>query len=157
MTVPQRYRRIAQPGDCKLSLRSNDHDGWLLLDGRTVAKTNLPLLFQAMGWTNPTAQLPDFRGRLPAGVSAGAVVGAASGGSTVTLGVEHLPAHAHGYTDSTAVATSQSGGLLSGLAPLLNGLTSSAASKTTAAAGQGQPVALPMPPHVGIGIFIFAG
>lgn len=90
--------------------------GWIFADGRTLlADTPYQALRTAYiaagfpwgqdGGGNP--KIPDARGRVPAGVDAGAgrlsgaTLGAAMGAQTHTLTSAEMPVHAHGVNDPT--------------------------------------------------------
>lgn len=82
--------------------------GWLICDGAVVLRASYPELFAAIGEIHgagdgvTTFALPDMRGRFAMGGTPGAV----GGSSSVTLHVEHMPAHDH---DVKLMGTSSSG------------------------------------------------
>lgn len=47
----------AKAGDLKYSVRTDDHDGWLLCDGRSISQTQYPELYSIIGEA--------FKGKLP--------------------------------------------------------------------------------------------
>lgn len=55
-------------GDVKHSLKSDDHDGWLLCNGKAVSRTDYSLLYSVIGTkfgsgtNSSTFNLPDYRG-----------------------------------------------------------------------------------------------
>lgn len=98
-------------------------NGWLLCYGQEVNRSDYPNLFAAIGTTfgagdgSTTFNLPDLRGRVPAGkdnmggtpanrlTTAGSGVdgptlGAAGGSQAHTLTTAQMPAHAHTATDA---------------------------------------------------------
>lgn len=98
-------------------------NGWLLCYGKAVNRADYPNLFAAIGTTfgacdgSTTFNLPDLRGRVPAGkdnmggtpanrlTTAGSGVdgptlGAAGGSQAHTLTTAQMPAHAHTATDA---------------------------------------------------------
>lgn len=103
-------------------------NGWLLCYGQAVSRTDYPNLFAAIGTTygtgdgSTTFNLPDLRGRVPAGkdnmggtpanrlTSAGAgitgtTLGAAGGSQSHTLDATQIPAHNHTGTTGNESAT----------------------------------------------------
>jgi microcystin-dependent protein len=90
--------------------------GWVLCDGSAIDRNQYQRLFNAISTTygngngSSTFNLPDLRGRTPAGkddmggaaanrlstVVAGATLGAVGGAETHTLSTPQLPVHAHG-------------------------------------------------------------
>jgi len=98
-------------GDYKWSCRSNDYNGWILCDGRSVARDDYINLFHvtgtAFGSTNSNSfNLPNFQGRVMAGASSSHVVGVALGAETHTLDVTQIPGHTHtGSTGSAGAHT----------------------------------------------------
>lgn len=88
--------------------------GWLLCDGTQKSQTAFPTLYAALGNTYGSDSggqftLPDFRGRVIVGATAGASGanvatglsrGSVGGTSTVTLTEAQIPAHYHGPGNS---------------------------------------------------------
>ncbi len=76
-------------------------NGWLLCDGREVARADFPDLFTAIGerWGSgdgtTTFNLPDLVDKFPRG----GTVGGANGGGQVTLDISNIPAHTHDVSD----------------------------------------------------------
>lgn len=74
----------------------------LLCDGRAVSREDYDTLFAAIGTTygpgdgSTTFNLPDFRDRFPVGKSV-TKAGGTSGGGTVTLTDQQIPAHNHRF------------------------------------------------------------
>lgn len=96
--------------------------GFLLCHGQAVSRADYAALFAAIGTTHgagngsTTFNVPDLRGRVPAGKDdmggaaagrltaagsgvAGATLGAAGGAETHTLTAAQMPAHAHAISD----------------------------------------------------------
>lgn len=103
-------------------------DGWLLCYGQAISRATYSHLFAVVGTTfgagdgSTTFNVPDLRGRVPAGkdnmggtaagrlTTAGAGVdgvtlGAAGGAQTHTLTTPQMPLHAHGVSDPTHAHT----------------------------------------------------
>jgi len=99
-------------GDTKTSVISNDHMGWLLCDGRTVAISDFEFLFNVIGYSyggsGDNFRLPNAAGRVPGIVGTGTDANSSTFtialGSTIgeyqhTLTVAEMPTHNHGVTD----------------------------------------------------------
>jgi microcystin-dependent protein len=118
-------------GEYKLSARSEDFQGWLLCDGRSLDRVQHKALFDVIGTTfgsqnAQTFTLPDYRGRVigqpgqGAGLSTRAM-GAAVGSETHALTASEMPSHfhtgtvdsagAHAHTASTAAAGAHTHGI----------------------------------------------
>ncbi len=95
-------------GTVLATARSAAPTGFLLCDGSAVSRTTYATLFSAIGTTygagngTTTFNLPDLRGRVPAGVDGAAgrlaandALGNSGGVETVTLTVNQIPAHDH--------------------------------------------------------------
>ena len=98
-------------GDIKHSVRSDDHAGWLLCNGREVSTTTYSDLNNVISANFGTAsntdvfKLPDARGRVlgsinPSGPSGTTslttrLLGAKVGEESVRLTVDQMPAHTH--------------------------------------------------------------
>lgn len=103
--------------------------GWLLCYGQAVNRTTYAALFTAIGTTwgsgdgSTTFNLPDMRGRVPAGKDNmggsaasrltsggsgvnGATLGAVGGSETHTLTVTQIPAHGHPYRSRSDTVSS---------------------------------------------------
>lgn len=107
-----------QPGDLKWSARSADFKGWLMCNGRTLSRTEFPLLFEAIGTTYGSTNaanfmLPDCRGKALGASGQGQgltnrVIGDIVGTETRTLGTNELPTHSHGASSASAGTHSHS-------------------------------------------------
>ena len=97
-------------GDIKHSVRSDDHAGWLLCNGREVSKPIYLDLFNVINenfnvgsTSGSTFNLPDARGRVLGGINpsesgsdlATRLLGAKVGEENVTLTVAQMPEHTH--------------------------------------------------------------
>lgn len=113
ITREREWARDNAPGDTKFSFqRRSQEPDWLLCDGRAVSRTTYADLFDAIGTDHgvgdgsTTFNIPDFRGRSPAGMdnmgtargsanvntSAGAdILGGTDGAETKTLSDNNLP------------------------------------------------------------------
>lgn len=100
-------------GDIKHSVRSDDHAGWLLCNGREVSKPIYLDLFNVINenfnvgsTSGSTFNLPDARGRVLGGINpsesgsdlATRLLGAKVGEENVTLTVAQMPEHTHTVT-----------------------------------------------------------
>jgi microcystin-dependent protein len=92
-------------GDTKTSSVEYDHYGWLICDGRSLSKTEYPLLFDVIGYSfggsDISFSLPDPRGRVIGYTGSGAglttrTAGTSVGAETETLDISEMPAHNHG-------------------------------------------------------------
>lgn len=81
-------------GDIKLTTRTAADPGWLICDGTAVSRTTYHALFGVIGTTYgagdgiATFTLPDWRGRVPLGVSLTYPLGTTGG--SATLNIQHL-------------------------------------------------------------------
>ncbi|WP_416358236.1 hypothetical protein ACLNGM_10130 [Aureimonas phyllosphaerae] len=157
----ERYKRIAQPGDCKPGLQTGDHDGWLLLDGRTITRKAYPQFFAKLKIVGDEAVLPDSRDRLLIGAGGKLKVGERSGSSTLTLTADHLPAHKHATDKVATAATASQKAILTGvgLGDVTKPPTTSvvAGEAQTGSTGAGKAIDLPTPPHLALALFVFTG
>jgi hypothetical protein len=168
-------------GDIKSSYQTNDHAGWVRLDGR--AKTALSATQQTRATAlGIGANLPNDDGRLLAGTTSGQPVGQMSGASsTITLVQNNLPnvpltagsagAHTHPFTTS---GDQQSGSALSfsneivragnntgSLTLSLNGTAASAGAHTHTIQLNGgvtqEPITVPPPASIALNFFMYLG
>lgn len=122
---------LAEPvGAIKMWLLTTAPSGWQFCFGQALSRSTNAALFAAIGTTygagdgSTTFNLPDLRGRVPAGRDDmggtaanrlttggsgvdGATLGAAGGAENVTLTAAQLAAHAH--TASTTITTASAG------------------------------------------------
>lgn len=139
---------------------------WLRLDGKTEYQRASYPEFVAkaggMGWFLAGSTASTFKlVKVPVGTATVASgfdnpAGQTIGSDSVTLLGEHLPEHDHSYTDATATPTAGKAGLVSGLLPLLTGMTTTNPEKRTGKAGSGKPVPI-KPPGFVAHLFVFAG
>jgi microcystin-dependent protein len=90
--------------------------GWALCDGQLMAISQNPTLFSLLGTTyggngTSTFGLPDLRSRVPMHVGTSPagntyVQGEIGGEENVSILSSNLPSHNHGFTGTTATATS---------------------------------------------------
>lgn len=91
----------AVTGEIKMIAANSTPTGWLVCNGTAVSRTTYAALFAVIGTTfgsgdgSTTFNLPDMRDRFPVGAGSTFSVGASGGDSTVTLGINNLPAHNH--------------------------------------------------------------
>jgi len=125
--------------------------GWYLCDGRLLAISENTVLFQLIGTTyggdgQTTFALPDLRGRGPVHQGGGQTIGEAAGTETVTVGVTHLPAHAHAATASGgAQTTDRPAGAVPAVPGWYDNLAVATPSTQLGTTGGGQPVGLRSP------------
>ncbi|MGC3957534.1 MAG: tail fiber protein [Verrucomicrobiota bacterium] len=88
--------------------------GYLQCDGSAVSRTTYAALFAVMGTAygagdgSTTFNVPDFRGRTLLGAGTGAGLsnrtrGQTGGAETITLALDQIPLHQHGYTQATGI------------------------------------------------------
>ncbi|EJL71435.1 hypothetical protein [Chryseobacterium populi] len=88
-------------GDVKPSYSTTDHDGWYLLNGRSISTLPQAAQDNASGILGITTSLPDATGRYSIG-TASATTGNVTGNNTVTLVRANLPSFNFSYsTNST--------------------------------------------------------
>lgn len=92
----------ANIGDVKLSFRQSDHEGWFLLNGRSIgsiANATAAASATSLGLT----ALPDARNKFLKGKTSAEAIGAAGGSSSILISQANLPAFA--FTPSGATDT----------------------------------------------------
>ena len=158
MERPANYSSLRRIGDLKHSARRSDHDGWILLDGRTIARADYPKLFAVLDIAADEVTLPNGTDALLLGAGGRLKAMERGGANTVTLTLDNLPEHAHGYTDAPAEPAMGKAGLLGSVLPVATGLTTSQPGKTTDKAGKANPTPVEIKPvAIGANIFIYAG
>src|SRR5512132_2633636 len=79
--------------------------GWMFCDGQLLSIAENETLFQLIGTTyggdgQTTFALPDLRGRIPVHQGNGFALAQAGGDEKVTLTVQQIPSHSHGFIAS---------------------------------------------------------
>jgi microcystin-dependent protein len=91
------------PGEIKMWPTASAPTGYLLCDGSSVSTTTYATLFAVVGYTfggsGASFTLPDYRGKMPIGVSGSYALASTGGAATTTLITANLPSHTHSITD----------------------------------------------------------
>jgi len=104
---------MAQPyvGEIRLFAGNFAPAGWMLCDGQLLPISENETLFQLIGTTyggdgQSTFALPDLRGRVPIHFGNGFIQAETGGAEQVTLTVNQIPSHTHGFMASADPANS---------------------------------------------------
>jgi microcystin-dependent protein len=121
--VENRFRNMnLDIGDYKWSASSDDFNGWLRCDGRSLSRTDYFELFHVIGTSFgsddiSTFKIPDMRGRVLGGVGNSGNVGDAThalghsvGVENVTLNNTQIPSHSHTGTSNASLTGITSSG-----------------------------------------------
>ena len=166
---------VSVVGDIRLSVLSEDHNGWLVCDGRELSRTTYPNLFQVLGTAfNTTAgpttfQIPDARGRALGAMGLGSglterSMGAYVGVDSLSLQSSNLPAHTHTHAGGLSLSNKdtpynwEDGSIqtMDGVGPI-NSLDEEGTIKSTTTTGGGQTISL-FQPTVFLGsLFVYSG
>jgi len=125
------------PGEIKMWPTASAPTGYLLCDGSSVSTTTYAALFAVVGYTfggsGASFTLPDYRGRMPIGVSGSYALAATGGAATTTLITANLPSHTHSITDPrhTHNAITQTSGSSSSGAQYTNSFSGSVDTTST--------------------------
>jgi microcystin-dependent protein len=103
---------MAQPfiGEVRMFAGNFAPAGWMFCDGTLIPIDQFDTLFNLIGTTyggdgQTNFALPDLRGRLPMHVGGGFALAQTSGTETVTLSVQQIPSHNHGFLATTNIGT----------------------------------------------------
>jgi len=95
---------MAQPyvGEIRMFAGNFAPAGWMFCEGQLLPIAEFETLFQLIGTSyggdgQITFAIPDLRGRLPLHRGAGLTLAQAGGEEQVTLTVQQIPPHAHGF------------------------------------------------------------
>lgn len=155
------YLKPLEVGDIKHSMQSDDHNGWMICNGRSLSRADYPELFAVIGTSfgsndSSTFNLPDARGRVIGTIGTGSglssrTLGQAVGSESHTLTVNELPAHSHTYTRQNGVQT---------IAAASGGATTAADEPTvtdnTSSVGGGQSFSVMQPTLFMGNVFVFS-
>ena len=156
-------------GDIKYSAQSADHNGWILLDGRSIATLNAGQQANAVG-LGFAASLPNASNTLL--VDNGSAPGSITGSNTAVLAQTNLPNfNFTGTTNTTGNHTHTYDALSSGIPNTKNGAKNSSggnSGSTTGAAGNhnhtlsfntggsGTPISI-VPKTLSANVFVYLG
>ena len=103
------FLRPTEIGDIKYSINQQDHNGWMICDGRSLSRTEYSDLFAIIGTSfgsnnSTTFKLPDNRGRVMGGIGQASGLtnrhlGDSVGEETHTLTISEMPSHSHTIND----------------------------------------------------------
>ena len=107
---------IRHVGDIKMSILTSDHHNWLVCNGRSLLRSEYPVLFSIIGTSfgsasGTTFNLPDCRGRVLGSIGQGSgltnrSIGATVGEETHLMTTTEMPSHTHtGTTNSSGAHT----------------------------------------------------
>ena len=104
---------MAQPyvGEIRIFAGNFAPAGWMFCAGQLLPISENETLFQLIGTTyggdgQSTFALPDLRGRLPMHFGNGFILAEQGGAEEITLTVQQIPAHSHGFLASADLASS---------------------------------------------------
>jgi len=107
---------MAQPyvGEIRIFAGNFAPVGWRFCDGSLLPISENETLFQLIGTTyggdgQSTFALPDLRGRIPIHFGSGRVLAESGGAEAVTLDLDRMPVHTHGWRASSANAQATAG------------------------------------------------
>jgi microcystin-dependent protein len=108
---------MAQPyiGEIRLFAGNFAPAGWMFCDGQLLPISENEALFQLIGTTyggdgQSTFALPDLRSRVPIHQGNNFILAGTGGVESVTLTVQQIPAHGHGFLASADLANSPNPG-----------------------------------------------
>lgn len=122
VTTLRKYANAFIPydGDLRWSVRTSDHDGWLLCDGRSLSITEYPSLYAVVGTQfggdeeEGTFMLPNPQDKVPGVAGDSHNIGDSMGEETHTLTEAEMPSHTHTGTTASAGSHNHGGSTGSG-------------------------------------------
>ena len=99
-TIQAKYYSKFTIGDIKQSIKTEDHDGWLVCNGTSICEEDYQKIVEAgliSAWQNmggTANSRPDLRDHTLA-MKSSQVMGSKVGSNTITLGLKNIPKHNH--------------------------------------------------------------